>query len=87
MKIFKLLLISLFLISSVYAEQPRIYPQQGVITFRGLDNKSSPTAVRDGRATDILNVKFDVTGALLKRPGYSTVGTVLDIPDRDFPYR
>ncbi len=84
MKILKLLLPLLLICSFSFGEQPQIYPQQGVLTFKGLDNKSSPTAVADGRATEILNVKFDVTGALIKRPGYSTVGTVLNVPDSDF---
>jgi len=83
----KALLISLLICSfstKSFCEEPSIYPPSGVLTFRGLDNKSSPTAVADGRASDLLNVKFDTTGALLKRGGYSTVGTVLDIPDTDF---
>lgn len=68
---------------SVCAEQAAIYPAQNVLTFRGLDSKSSPTAVQDGRAQDLLNVKLDVTGALRKRDGYSVVGSILDVPDID----
>jgi hypothetical protein len=89
MKIIKFLLLSLFFLNLAFAEQPSIYPQQGVLGFKGLDDTSSPTALVDGRASDLLNVKLigsrpQQGGALIKRPGYSTVGTVLDVPDVDY---
>jgi len=53
------------------------------MTFKGLDDKSSPTAVQDGRAVDLQNVKLHATSALSKRNGYALIYQTLDIPDRD----
>lgn len=74
----------MFLGSNIFAAEPLTYPPQGLMVFRGLDDKSSPTAVQDGRATDLQNVKFDTTFALSKRNGYSLVNATLDIPDVDY---
>jgi hypothetical protein len=37
----------------------------------GLNTKASPMSVADNQATDMLNCEFDITGALVKRKGYS----------------
>ncbi len=90
----KALFVLSFLLITTFAraEDPQTWPQQGQMTFKGLDSKSSPTQIAEGRAQDLLNVQFTVTGALQKRNGYSFVGTpsattedILDIPDEDFP--
>ena len=39
--------------------------------FKGIDEKSSPTAIADGRAVEAQNVQFTLTGGLSKRDGYS----------------
>lgn len=88
-----LLTLSFFLISGIaFAEDPQVWPTSGQMTFKGLDTKSSPTQIGEGRAQDLQNVQFTVTGALKKRSGYSFAGTpsvttddILDIPDEDFP--
>ncbi|HDY89693.1 MAG TPA: hypothetical protein ENH82_16465, partial [bacterium] len=82
----------IFTCSFSYAEDPSTFPEQGQMIFRGLDTKSSPTQIQDGRAQDLLNVQFTVTSAVKKRNGYSFVGIptatsedILDIPDEGFP--
>jgi hypothetical protein len=64
----------------------RVYPESGTITFKGLDDTSSPPVVVDGRASDIQNIKLDIDFSATKRYGYSLVddNKVLDIPDVAF---
>ena len=72
--------------TSVFGAETRTYPAQGSLGFRGLDDKSSPTIVEDGRASDLQNVNFSTTFAVSKRHGYDLVNdSLLDIPDVDFP--
>jgi len=53
--------------------------------FRGLDDKSSPTLLQDGRAQDLRNVKFTTTFGLTKRNGIDLINdSLLDLPDEDF---
>jgi len=52
--------------------------------FLGLDDTSSPTAVQDGRATDLQNVNFTLTYGLTKREGDDVVGDILDKAGADF---
>ena len=66
------------------AEDLRVYPEKGIQTFRGLDEKSSPTSVQDGRASEAQNVKFTLTGGLSKREGIELENGTLDIPDVAF---
>lgn len=37
----------------------------------GLNNKAAPMAVADNQAVDLLNAEFDITGALVKRKGFT----------------
>jgi len=71
----KKLLLTLFLVLSLsYAnaqEKARVFPEQGLQTFLGLDDTSSPPIVKDGRAADIQNITLDITGAASKRNGYA----------------
>ena len=77
----KKLLLSLSLVLllgfNVFAEQERIFPQQGIQTFKGLDDTSSVVSVADGRAADLQNITLDITGAGSKRNGYA-FHTMLD---------
>src|SRR3990167_2446562 len=66
------LLLAFSFIGNVHANPARIYPEQGLLTFQGLDDTSSPPIVKDGRAADIQNINLDITGAASKRNGYST---------------
>ena len=88
-------LLALFIgVSSVQAENQRVYPEQGIQTFLGLDDTSAPTQVADGRAQDIQNVILDQSKSIRKRYGDSlpvTVGTdrlglkdTLDIQDEAY---
>lgn len=87
MRLLSKLFLSLVLLSGIAfasdAPNLRTYPQQGIMVFKGLDEKSAPTAVRDGYATEAQNVKFSLTGGVSKRDGYSLV-TNLDIAGVDF---
>lgn len=79
----KILLISciviLFTTNTLYAqEKARVFPSQGLLTFQGLDDTSSPPIVKDGRAADIQNINLDITGQANKRNGYSVFGINLD---------
>ena len=83
-----LFLVGLLLFSSVCLadDDPNlsVYPPQGVMLFRGLDDKSSPILIQDGRASDLKNVDFSLTYGLRKRKGYKVIGDIMDIPDQDF---
>lgn len=66
-------------------EGTKSYPPQGSMAFRGLDDKSSPTQLADGRASALQNVKFTTTYALTKRDGYDLINdSFLDLADEDF---
>ncbi len=86
----KLFLIPLLLITTLCfgADNPRlrVYPQSGTLTFKGLDDTSSPPVVLDERASDIQNIKLDIDFSATKRYGYSLVddNNILDIQDVDF---
>src|SRR3990167_3170050 len=56
MRLVKYVLCFIILCSSVYAAEPKVYPQTGVNVFLGLDDNSAPTQVIDGRAQDLQNV-------------------------------
>jgi len=64
----------------------RVFPQGDLLGFRGLDDTSSPPVVKDGRASDIQNIKLNIAYSATKRDGYSLVNAneILDIPDRDY---
>ena len=76
------------------AEEPTVYPPQGVQGFLGLDDTSAPTQVQDGRAQDLQNVLLSVSRDLRQRYGVNTVidsttdglaiGDILDIQDEAF---
>ena len=51
-------------------EKARVYPENGLQQFLGLDDTSSAAVVKDGRAADIQNITLDITGAASKRAGY-----------------
>ena len=72
---FKTLLISLFLVSPVFAENPKLigWPPQKIMGFLGLDTRSSAPLIQDGRALDLKNVKLSAAFDLRKRYGYNTV--------------
>lgn len=81
----KILLIScivvIFTTYDVYSqEKASIYPPEGLLTFQGLDDTSSPPIVQDGRAADIQNIILDITGAASKRYGYNLLA-MLDTND------
>lgn len=92
----KLLIISLIFLTTIFCistfsyatDDPklRVYPETGLLGFRGLDDTSSPPMVQDGRASDIQNIKLDIDYSATKRYGYSLVvgKQILDIPDRSF---
>ena len=87
MRLLSKIIAVLLLTSACFAgddQDLRIYPPQGLMSFRGLDEKSSPTAVPDGFASEAQNVKFTLTRGLVKREGYETVNGILDIPDVAF---
>ena len=69
----------LLLSSPAWAQDFTVYPEDGSQEFLGLDDTSAPTAVQDGRATDLQNVKLDISKSLQKRFGYSVVGDTLDV--------
>ncbi len=73
-------ILSFFLIGNAFAEQERVFPQQGLETFKGLDDTSSPPVVMDGRAADIQNITLDITGAASKRNG-TAFHSLLDTND------
>ena len=87
------LIFSLFT-SFALAEEPLIYPQEGVQVFLGLDDTSAPTAIADGRAQDLQNIRLSISKNLQQRHGYSlpipagtdqfSVGESLDVQDEDF---
>lgn len=60
----------LFLSFNAFAEKERIYPPEGLLQFKGLDDTSAPTAIANERAADIQNITLDITGAASKRNGY-----------------
>ncbi len=81
----KLLLGLLLFCNVALAEPTQAYPPQGSMLFRGLDNKSSPTLLQDGRAQDLQNVKFTTTFAVTKRNGVDLINdSFLDLPEEDF---
>ncbi len=52
-------------------ESARVFPENNLQLFLGLDDTSSPAGgVKDGRAADIQNITLDITGAASKRNGY-----------------
>jgi hypothetical protein len=50
-----------------------VYPQQGTIAFKGLDDTTSPLLVEDGRASSLQNVKLSRSYTLRKRDGYDLI--------------
>ena len=58
-------------ISGFAQERARVFPEQSLMTFKGLDDTSSPPIVLDGRAADIQNITLDITGQASKRYGTS----------------
>lgn len=67
-----ILALILGLSSNCFAEKERIYPETGLMQFKGLDDTSSPAGgVIDGRAADLQNIVLDITGAASKRNGYN----------------
>lgn len=89
-RFYKILLIGILCLSTLSgfaddSEKLRIFPQGQPATFLGLDDTSSPVFVKDGRARDLLNVKFTSTGGLKKRYGYSLINESLDDFDLSFP--
>ncbi len=70
-KLFLTLLLSLGLIGNCFAQnQVNVFPQQGLLGFKGLDDTSSAPMVKDERASDIQNITLDITGQASKRNGY-----------------
>jgi hypothetical protein len=69
-RLFLSLVLSFLVIGNVFAEKERVYPEQGLSVFLGLDDTSSPPQVKDFRAADIQNINLDITGAATKRNGY-----------------
>src|SRR3990167_8531611 len=66
-------------------EQWQVYPpndSQGVL---GLDDNSAPTKIQGARATDLQNIKLDISKGMRKRHGYSVVGDTLDVGQGDNP--
>uniref|UniRef100_A0A6M3IW50 Uncharacterized protein n=2 Tax=viral metagenome TaxID=1070528 RepID=A0A6M3IW50_9ZZZZ len=58
--------------TNTYAqEKAQVFPKEGLMVFKGLDDTSSPPVVLDGRASDIQNIILDNTGTATKRYGYS----------------
>ena len=71
-KLFIVLSIGLTLVCNSFAqEKTRVYPQENLASFLGLDDTSSPPTVKDFRASDIQNVNLDITGQGNKRNGYA----------------
>ena len=81
-RFYKLLIISLLFASPAFAADPATFPKEGSMKFLGLDTKSSPTQLQDGRAQDLQNVQFTTTFGLKKRNGYS-LAQFLDTKDMD----
>lgn len=79
-----LLLVLLMAMPLAMAEEPQVYPRQGVQVFLGLDDTSAPTQVQDGRAEDIQNIRLDISRAAQKRHGISVIGDILDVPQETF---
>ena len=52
-------------------EKISVYPKEGIASFLGLDDTSSPPLVRDFRAAEIRNINLDITGQASKRYGTS----------------
>ena len=67
-------------ISATAQEKLRVFPETGLMDFKGLDDTSSPTTVKDGRAAEIQNITLDITGQANKRNGYSLL-SLLDTND------
>lgn len=93
----RLLLVAVALLatlSSAEAAPPRVYPEQGIQTFGGLDDTSAPTQVQEGRAQAIQNVILNESRSIRKRDGYSLpvtagvdrlkLGDTLDIQDEAY---
>ena len=83
-KLLLLLFLSLTFINPVEGAEKRSFPEGKQAVFLGLDTKSSPTQLQDGRAQDLQNVRFTTTRGLIKRNGYSLINNIIDIPDTDF---
>lgn len=78
------LILPFFLITNCFAQsRTSTYPPQGLISFQGLDDTSTPSNVKDGRASDLSNVILGNTGKLRKRNGYSVKVGTLDTNDVD----
>ena len=70
-KLILALCFSLCISSICFAQGPyRIFPENSLLTFQGMDDTSSPPIVKDGRAADMQNIKLDITGQASKRNGY-----------------
>ena len=81
MLLLRVLLLSFFLSSTVYAaDNPRLmgYPPNQLMGFRGLDTRSKAPNVQDSRATDLRNVKLSKSLDLNQRDGYSIINGTLD---------
>lgn len=71
-KLLLILFLALSLTCANAQEKARIYPENNLQLFLGLDDTSSPAGgVKDGRAADIQNITLDITGAASKRNGYA----------------
>ncbi len=69
-KLFLTLFLALSLTCVNAQENARTFPETGLQQFLGEDSTSSPTSVKDGRASDIQNIALDITGQASKRNGY-----------------
>jgi hypothetical protein len=77
----RILFLSLFICGTSLADDSSkmlSYPQNKIMGFLGLDTKSKPPLLQDGRAIDLQNVILDSSFNLRKRYGYSVINTTLD---------
>ncbi len=80
-----LLFLFLFPITLLAEETISVYPQQGVLRFKGLDDTSSLLTVQDERASDLQNVKLSLSNSLRKRKGIDRIGDrINELIDGDF---
>lgn len=79
---FILTILSFFLLFPCYASDTvNVYPREGVLVFRGIDDTTTPLSVEDGRAEDAQNVKLSRSFKLAKRNGYSVINVGSRIND------
>lgn len=80
-RLFLTLFLVLGLVSTGFTqEKTKAFPEQGLLSYQGLDDTSSPPIIKDGRASDIQNILLDITGQASKRNGYS-MEVLLDTND------